>query len=94
MTDRDGSTVRVDTTVVERQPQFLQTTQNLGREGLVDLDDVEVLEFKAGPIQYFLRGKHRPQPHDPRRHSRRRSGEEAAERVCALRLADLTVPDQ
>mmetsp|Transcript_78098 Transcript_78098/g.205028 ORF Transcript_78098/g.205028 Transcript_78098/m.205028 type:complete len:287 (-) Transcript_78098:240-1100(-) len=55
MSDRDGATVHVDLRGVPAH--LLVDGERLGGEGLVGLDDVEVLDLPACPLQAFPRGR-------------------------------------
>src|SRR4029079_2728136 len=48
MADRDRAAVRVDPSVVERDFETTKTGEDLRREGLVDLDHVDVLQRQPG----------------------------------------------
>ena len=50
-------------------PQLVGHGQRLSREGLVQLDQVDVVEAQPGPLQRLRGRRHRADAHDPRRHS-------------------------
>jgi hypothetical protein len=48
MTEGDRTALRVDALVVVAQPEFAQDGKSLGSEGLIQFDDVDLFESKAG----------------------------------------------
>ena len=71
MAQRNGAAVGIDEIGILRQPELAEAGDGLGGEGLVQLDDVEIADGEAEALQQLLRRRHRPDPHDPRRHAGR-----------------------
>ena len=49
MAERDGAAVEID--LVRVEAELAQDGQRLGREGLVELDQVDVVEGEAGALR-------------------------------------------
>src|SRR2546423_368160 len=67
MTEREAAAVRVD--AFRRQPEFPGYGQGLGGEGLVHLEDVDLVQLEAGPVEDVAGGRNRAHAHDPRLHA-------------------------
>src|SRR3546814_9328543 len=72
MAKRDGSTVGIDLRRIIRDAKAAQYGKGLRSEGLVQLDDVKLVDAQAQPGQQFLRCRHRTDAHHARRHARAR----------------------
>ncbi len=80
MPECDRAAVRIHVRRVVGQPERARHGEHLRREGLVDLDHVEVLEAQSQSRQQLLRRTHRPDSHDARRHAARGHAEHARAR--------------
>src|SRR3954453_12988343 len=78
MADRDRAAVDVHDLGVPAH--VLVDRASLRREGLVRLDEVEVLDLPAGFLERLARGRDRAGSHDGRVDARRRPGGDARER--------------
>src|SRR5690349_24856372 len=65
MTERDGAAVEIGLAFVDAE--LAHAGDGLGREGLVDLDDIDILDGEAGTLQRLLRRRHGADAHDVRR---------------------------
>ncbi len=63
--------------------QLAGRTQHLHREGLVDLEQVDVADRQTGPLQRLLGSLDRAQPHDLRREAADPGGHDAGQRFEA-----------
>ena len=66
MANCDSAAVRVDAGILEIDVQTAQAAENLCGEGLIDLDDVHVLQVETGAFQGFLGGGDGAVTHDAR----------------------------
>ena len=66
MTERDRAAVRVQLLAERIDPELPRHRQHLGRERLVQLDDVHVLDRHPRPSQHSPDGLDRPDAHDLR----------------------------
>src|SRR5437773_909404 len=66
MADGDRAAVRIDARVLEVDAHQLETAEHLAGEGLVDLDDIHVLERQTGALEGARNGIRRPDAHDAR----------------------------
>src|SRR5439155_599159 len=66
MTERDRAAVRVQLLAERIDPELPRHRQHLGRERLVQLDDVHVLDRHPRPLQHSPDGLDRPDAHDLR----------------------------
>jgi hypothetical protein len=66
MADGDRPAVRVDPRILEIHLHQFQATEHLAREGLVDLDDVHVLEIEFRPLECTRDRVRRSHAHDAR----------------------------
>src|SRR3954447_25851314 len=89
---RDGPTVDVD--LVRGQVEVLHEPQDDGRERLVDLDEVEVVDGQPGLLQRLAGRGRRTGQHDGRLLAGHRGGQDAGPRREAELLADRLVADQ
>ena len=55
--------------VVRVQAQLAGDGDGLGGEGLVDLDQVDVVELHVGPVEHLAHRRDRAHAHDPRVHA-------------------------
>src|SRR5713101_8331754 len=62
MAERDGAAVEIGPALVDAE--FAHAGDRLRGEGLVDLDDVDVLDGEAGALQRLLRRRHRADAHE------------------------------
>src|SRR3546814_2150125 len=84
MAKRDGSTVGIDLRRIIRDAKAAQYGKGLRSEGLVQLDDVKLVDAQAQPGQQFLRCRHRTDAHHARRH---RSEEHTSELQSLMRTS-------
>src|SRR5471030_1263437 len=84
MAERDGAAVRIDARVVVAQAERAQHRQSLRGKGLVQFDDVDLVQRHAELAQQLLRGRHRPHAHDARRHAGARHADHAGARCQAV----------
>src|ERR1700761_626322 len=82
---RDGAAVDVELLV--RDVQVLLELQHDGGEGLVQLEQVDVVDRQARSVQHFLGGRGRAGEHDDRVGAAGGGGHDARPRGQALRLA-------
>src|SRR5205823_5020967 len=66
VTERDGSAVRVELVAKGVDADATGRRDDLGREGLVDLHDVDIVDRHPGPLQGLLRGVDRAEAHELR----------------------------
>jgi hypothetical protein len=59
--DRDRTAVDVDALLVD--PELAHDRERLRGEGLVELDEVDVVDGHAGPVEQLAHGGHRPDAH-------------------------------
>jgi hypothetical protein len=64
MAKRDGPSVRIHTRVIIRNSQFAQCGKTLGREGLVQLNHVHLIDGQSSKFQNFLYGWNRTYSHN------------------------------
>ena len=65
MAERDGAAVEVDLARVDAE--LAHAGERLGGEGLVELDDVDVLDLEAGARERLAARRDRTDAHDLRR---------------------------
>ena len=58
MTDRDGAAHRVNPLVVVRDTKVIQQCQHLNRESLIDFEEVNIIDAKAGASECFFSAQH------------------------------------
>ena len=64
MAQRDRASMRVQLLAEGVDPDAARRRDDLGGEGLVDLDDVDVVDAHPGPLERLLRGVDRTQAHE------------------------------
>ena len=74
----DGAAVGVQARVIKGDAELLAAAQYLGGKGLVDLDDVHVVQAQPGAAESFLAGFNRTQTHD----AGGNAGDSTAENPC------------
>lgn len=84
MAERDGAALRVDVCGTVREPEFAQHRERLGREGLVEFDQVDVAERQTLARQQLAHGRNRTHPHDAGRHARHCHRDDPGQRVEAV----------
>ena len=84
MADGDGAAVGVYMGRVVGKSKLAQHRERLRREGLVQLDDVHLVEPQPGAGENLARRRRRPDAHDARRDARRRHADEARVRGRAV----------
>jgi len=89
MPQRDARTVRVHLGRVEAQ--FLSHRARLCREGLVGLDDVDVLQLQSGALQHPAGGRYRADAHVQRLHPGMGVADQTGQRLQAQRGRPLCV---
>src|SRR5215207_2109550 len=82
----DGDCAAVDVHDLRVPAHVLVDGERLRREGLVRLDEVEVLDLPAGPLERLARGRDRAGAHDRRIDAGGRPGGDAGERRQAALL--------
>jgi len=65
--ERDAAAVRVGP--VRRQPELPDHGERLRCEGLVNLEQVDVVQLEAGPLEHRPHRGYRADAHDPRLHA-------------------------
>src|SRR5260221_4959031 len=88
MANGDGAAVRIDARILGFDLQQLEAAENLRRERLVELDDVDILEGEAGALERLLRGGDWTEPHHPRLDPGDRGRNDARHWLGAGLLAD------
>ena len=53
-------------------PSCLSTPQRLGGEGLIQLNQIHIVNIESRPLQHFTHRRYRPQSHQARFDTRRR----------------------
>ena len=91
MPDGDGAAVHVHLLGVE--PELADDLQALRREGLVQLDEVELARLDAGAREQLPHGRNRADAHDPRIDARDGARHESSERLGAERRGLLRARD-
>ena len=81
--ERNGAAVHVQ--ALRRDGQVLQHGEDLRRERLVQLDQIEVLDLQRRSLAELPHRRHRADPHDARIHARRRPSHDACDRLHAER---------
>ncbi len=84
MAERDGAAVDVELLVGDAE--LALAVDRLAREGLVDLEEVDVVDREAGLREQLLHRRERADAHDRRVDARRCEGAEVAERLEPERL--------
>ena len=92
MAHGDGAAVHVH--LVVRHLQYLHVAQHDGGEGLVEFEQVDVLDRHAGALERLLGGGRRTGQHDRRLRSDRGEGADARPRLEAGLLAEGLAADQ
>ena len=83
--ERDGAAVHVQALGVEAQ--LAVAGQHLGREGLVHLDEVEVVEAQRQVLEQPLHRRHHADAHDVRIDARRGHAQQPGQRLHLQRVA-------
>src|SRR5690606_15308826 len=91
VTERDRAAVDVGDRPIEAE--LLLDRHVLGREGLVDLDELEVVEPEARRGERLLGSRDRADAHDLRRDAGDAPGDDARDRLQALLLGPAGVGD-
>ena len=84
MTESDRPTVGVYTRIIIRHAKLAQTRQPLRSKGLVQLDDIHLIQRQPGARERQPRGRHGPHPHDARLYPGRRTRHDARERSQSM----------
>src|SRR5205809_904576 len=77
MAEGDGAAVDIELRLVDAE--LLGNGEDLAGEGLVDLDQIDVVQGEAGALQRDLRGRNRADAHDVRIAAGDAPGDDAAE---------------
>src|SRR5439155_17374788 len=91
MPDRDRAAVHVYALRIELK--LANDDEALRREGLVQLDEIDVARIDARPLEQLPHRRNRPNPHDLRIDPRDRAADERAERPDAERGSPLFARD-
>ena len=91
MAERDRAAVDVDLVAIEAQ--LLLAREVLRREGLVDLDQVEIVERQLRALERLADRRRRAHAHQRRLDADRRPRHDAAERLRAARLRGILAGD-
>ena len=86
MAQGDGAAVGIEALGVVRQAEGAQHGQGLGREGLVEFDDIEITQGKPGPGQDLADSGHGANAHDARLHAGDRHGHDPCQGNQAVAL--------
>src|ERR1700719_1189737 len=86
----DGATIDVELFAIKMQLAI--AGQDLGGEGLIQFDEIEVRQVETVPLFHLANGRHRPNAHDPRINSRRGYGKNSPERLKIILLSELLAP--
>ncbi|MCY1511484.1 hypothetical protein D9M68_459050 [compost metagenome] len=92
--DGDGAAIGIEPWIIECDTELPGAAEHLGGEGLVDLDQVHVVQAQARPLQCLGAGRHRPQAHEPWLDTRHRPREDARAWLEAMAFADGPGADQ
>src|SRR5699024_4265249 len=92
MPERDAATV--DIQFVQVDAELPCTGQDLGREGFVDLVEVDVVDGHARLSEGSLSGLDRAQPHDLRGQRRHSSAHDSGQRLDAPAASELITGDE
>src|SRR5699024_8111190 len=94
MAERDARAIDVEAVEVALAPAPLAGDgERLRGEGLVELDEIDVRQLEAGPLQRPGRGRDRADAHGLRGHAGHGPADQAAERSEAVRLGSGTSGD-
>ena len=91
MAECDGTAVDVQAIGVDGE--FGQARQHLRRERFVELDEIDLIQRQAGPLEHLPDGGHGPDSEEFRRDTRRGVGDEACEWLESVRLRVLSGRD-
>src|SRR4051794_20064270 len=89
MPESYGAPVRVDVLGLVRKAELAQDGESLAGESLVELDDVESGDLQTEALDELPRRRDWADPHDARRHARRRHAEHARPRLQPVPLDGL-----
>src|SRR5207247_10745023 len=93
MADGDPAAVRIAARVVEVDAHQLEAAEHLAGEGLVDLDDIHVLERQTGALKRARNGIRRPDAHDARLDAGAGCREDAGNRLATTSVPPLSISD-
>ncbi len=94
MAERDGAAIGIEPLITRLDAECTRHRENLGREGLVELDHVEIGELEAVTFDEPGHGRHRAHAHDARRHAGARRADDARQRLQAIFLDRLPRGDE
>ena len=93
MAEGDGAAVGVHMARIVRDAELAEDGEALGGEGLVEFDDVHVVDLEAEALEQLLRRRRRADAHDPRRNAGDGGAEDPGARGQAVALGRLLAGD-